>query len=63
MGRKVIKAPRDIILQLRINKSEKEMLNNISESLNLSYREVFTLALEIMTLPLEKLNTSKNNKK
>ena len=63
MGRKVIKTPRDIILQLRINKSEKEMLNNISESLNLSYREVFTLALEIMTLPLEKLNKSENNKK
>ena len=63
MGRKVINEPRDIILQLRINKTEKELLNDISKALNLSYREVFTLALDIMSLPLEKLNKNENLKK
>ena len=63
MGRKAIEQPRDIILQLRINQNEKDLLNNISKALNLSYREVFTLALEIMSLPIEKLNINENLKK
>ena len=63
MGRKTTEQPRDIVLQLRINKNEKEKLENISKTLNLSYREVFTLAIDIMSLPLEKLNKSENLKK
>ena len=63
MGRKTTEQPRDIILQLRINKNEKEKLEHISKTLNLSYREVFTIAIDIMSLPLEKLNKSENLKK
>lgn len=63
MGRKEIENPRDIVLQLRINKNEKEKLNDISKALNLSYREVFTLALDIMSLTIEKLNKNENLKK
>ena len=63
MGRKVIDEPRDIILQLRINKNEKEKLNMISNALDLSYREVFSLALDIMGLTLEKLPKNENLKK
>ena len=55
MGRKVIDKPRDIILQLRINENEKEKLNIISKTLDLSYREVFTLALNVIGLTIEKL--------
>ena len=55
MGRKIIDEPRDITLQLRINKNEKEKLNSISNALDLSYREVFSLALDIMWLTIEKL--------
>ena len=63
MGRKVIDEPRDIILQLRINKNEKEKLNIISNALGLSFREVFSLALDIMGLTLEKLPKNENLKK
>ena len=63
MGRKVINEPRDIILQLRINKNEKEKLNMISNALDLSYREIFSLALDIVGLTLEKLPKNENLKK
>ena len=60
MGRKVIDKPRDIILQLRINENEKEKLNIISKTLDLSYREVFTLALNVIGLTIEKLPKNEN---
>ena len=55
MGRKTVENPRDISLQLRINENEKEKLNLISKRLNLSFREVFTLSLDIMLLTIEKM--------
>ena len=55
MGRKTVENPRDICLQLRINENEKEKLILISKRLNLSFREVFTLSLDIMLLTIEKM--------
>lgn len=63
MGRKQLEVKRDNTLQLRINQNEREKLEYISKTLNLSFREVFTLSLDMIMGLLEKMSNNENLKK
>ena len=55
MGRKQLEVKRDNVLQLRINQTERDKLEFVSKALKLSFREYFTLSLDIILSLLEKM--------
>jgi hypothetical protein len=63
MGRAKLDDKRTHVLQLRLNSTEKANIDYISEKLNLSFREVFTLGIDTIMLSLGKLQEIENKQK